>query len=63
MIVDAPEARPATAGDDMHDATLDVLLAEVPLAQAVRIAVALTGAPKKRLYERALQLKRKSDED
>jgi 16S rRNA (cytidine1402-2'-O)-methyltransferase len=41
---------------DAHDDTLRVLLAEVPLAQAVRLAVALTGAPRNRLYKRALQL-------
>ena len=58
LIVGAPpviaEARDATEAE--HDRTLSVLLAELPLAQAVRIATALTGASRKRLYARALAL-------
>jgi 16S rRNA (cytidine1402-2'-O)-methyltransferase len=55
VIVDAPVAAPRTDQvDAAHDRTLAVLLSELPLAQAVRIAVALTGAPRKRLYARAL---------
>jgi 16S rRNA (cytidine1402-2'-O)-methyltransferase len=52
-------ADPATqAGDnaDAHDRMLSALLAELPVAQAVRLAVKLTGAPRNRLYERALRL-------
>ena len=63
LIVDAPEAARAATATDAHDAALAALLAELPLAQAVRLAVALTGAPKKRLYERALRLKRESNEE
>jgi 16S rRNA (cytidine1402-2'-O)-methyltransferase len=58
LIVDAPQRREAGADDNAHDATLALLLGELPLARAVRLAAALTGAPRKRLYERALLLKR-----
>jgi len=57
LIVDAPEAvSQAVDADTAHDGILAVLLSELPLAHAVRIAVALTGAPRKRLYVRALAL-------
>jgi 16S rRNA (cytidine1402-2'-O)-methyltransferase len=56
LIVSARAAAEAEAAD-AHDATLSLLLAELPLARAVRVAVALTRAPKNRLYERALTLK------
>lgn len=57
LIVDAPQ--PVTAAPaDAHDATLALLLAELPLARAVKVAAALTGAPRNRLYQRALALKR-----
>jgi 16S rRNA (cytidine1402-2'-O)-methyltransferase len=56
LVVGAPAAAGAEA-DDAHDATLKLLLAELPLARAVKLAVALTRAPKNRLYERALALK------
>jgi 16S rRNA (cytidine1402-2'-O)-methyltransferase len=43
-----------------HDALLSALLAELPLAQSVRIAVAATAVAKNRIYERALALKKAS---
>lgn len=61
LIVDTPEAVLETAAD-AHDPMLSVLLAELPLAQAVRVAASLTGVPRKRLYERALRLKRQTDD-
>ena len=48
----APDAESAS-----HDATLQLLLAELPLKQAVALAAQLTGAPRNALYERALALK------
>jgi len=55
LIVDAPPA--ALAAADEYDGVLALLLAELPLARAVKLASALTRAPKNRLYERALVLK------
>jgi 16S rRNA (cytidine1402-2'-O)-methyltransferase len=56
LVVAASASAEAQHQPDAHDDTLRALLAELPLAQAVRLAVALTGAPRNRLYERALQL-------
>ena len=57
LIVGAPEAAAAAAAD-AHDAMLRLLLSELPLARAVKLAAALTGAPRNGLYERALVLKK-----
>jgi 16S rRNA (cytidine1402-2'-O)-methyltransferase len=58
IVEPAPQSPPAAI--DSHDALLAALLAELPLAQAVRVAVAATRLPKNRLYERALALKQSS---
>jgi 16S rRNA (cytidine1402-2'-O)-methyltransferase len=58
VLIVEPASQPPPAEIDSHDTLLSALLAELPLAQSVRIAVAATGLPKNRLYERALALKK-----
>ena len=56
VLIVAPPASgaPAPGSEAEWDHTLDVLLAELPLAQAVRLATRLTAAPRKAIYARAL---------
>jgi len=65
LIVDAPavtSAGRASAAETVTvDSTLAALLSELPLAQAVRLAVSITGAPRNTLYRRALALRPDSD--
>ncbi len=61
LIVDAPVATLPSGPEAQHDPVLSVLLSELPLAQAVRLAVRLTGAPRKQLYARALALRKEAD--
>ena len=56
LVVHAQAAAEAS-GPTQADTTLRVLLAELPLKQAVSITASLTGAPRNALYERALALK------
>jgi len=51
---------PPAAGDDAADGErmLVALLRELPVSAAVRLAAEITGAPRKRLYEKALTLKK-----
>ena len=50
-------APPAETGATEHDAMLKILLEEVSASTAVKLAAALTGASRKVLYARALELK------
>lgn len=53
--------RPVAAGPGLDsDLVLRTLLAELPLKQAVALAVKLTGQPRNALYERALALKQEN---
>jgi 16S rRNA (cytidine1402-2'-O)-methyltransferase len=56
LVQGAIESETGDAGED-GDRVLKVLLEELPLKEAVKIAVRLTGAHKNALYDRALALK------
>lgn len=58
LVGGAPEAQPGADAD--VDGMLNILLAELPLKQAVAIAVKLTGGSRNAIYERALALKGES---
>jgi 16S rRNA (cytidine1402-2'-O)-methyltransferase len=58
LIIAAPDDDGAEDQAGEHDALLKPLLAELPLAQAVRIAIAQSGAARNRLYQRALALQK-----
>ena len=56
----------ADTTDDAIDATtlrtLDLLLAELPVKTAVKLCAEISGAPRNRLYEAGLKLRRSGDE-
>lgn len=51
-----PVAAQATVGDELR--ILSLLLTELPLKSAVKLAAEITGQPRNALYERALELKK-----
>ncbi len=57
LVLHAQAAAATTALDTAAERTLTLLLAELPLKQAVLLACAITGAPRNALYERALALR------
>jgi len=57
VVIVGARGQPASADAAAeHGRLLSLLLAELPLAQAVRLAASLTGAPRKALYAQALAL-------
>jgi 16S rRNA (cytidine1402-2'-O)-methyltransferase len=58
LIVSAPPASDAIDANVLR--TLQLLLDELPLKQAVKLAAEISGAPKNALYEQALELKEKA---
>lgn len=61
LVVDAAVAKLTAAYE--HDRTLQPLLQELPLKQAVALAAQITGAGRNQLYERALEIKREQAMD
>ncbi|WP_137720136.1 16S rRNA (cytidine(1402)-2'-O)-methyltransferase [Methylobacillus flagellatus] len=57
LLVEPPAPREAEAVDENARRVLNLLLAELPLKQAVKLATDITGAKKNALYELALTLK------
>jgi 16S rRNA (cytidine1402-2'-O)-methyltransferase len=60
FVLHAVAAEEAAALDAAAERTLTLLLAELPLKQAVSLASAISGAPRNALYERALALRGES---
>jgi 16S rRNA (cytidine1402-2'-O)-methyltransferase len=60
VVEGAPEAQDA---DDAHDALLTMLLDELSVKSAARIAATLTGASRSGLYERALKLAKRDESE
>jgi 16S rRNA (cytidine1402-2'-O)-methyltransferase len=57
LVLHAMAAEEAAVLDSTAERTLTLLLAELPLKQAVSLASAISGAPRNALYERALALR------
>ncbi len=58
LVVEGAAQGEAQADPAAHDALLGLLLEEIPVSGAARIAAALTGASRQTLYARALELKK-----
>jgi 16S rRNA (cytidine1402-2'-O)-methyltransferase len=59
LIVEGAAAAPAEAAAQ-GQRTLEILLSDLPLKQAVHLTAAITGTKKNVLYRRALELKKDS---
>ncbi|MBV8619926.1 MAG: 16S rRNA (cytidine(1402)-2'-O)-methyltransferase [Curvibacter sp.] len=61
VLIHPPESRPEDDGEGRR--VLQLLLAELPVKSASRLAAEITGQPKNALYQLALQLKRDQEAD
>jgi 16S rRNA (cytidine1402-2'-O)-methyltransferase len=62
LVIHSAAASPEQEREDSSaDRVLQTLMAELPLKQAVALAVELTGAPRNTLYQRALELRKASE--
>jgi 16S rRNA (cytidine1402-2'-O)-methyltransferase len=59
VLIVTPPPVPEDAGAAARNQTLEILVAEMPLKQAVQLALRLTGGNRNELYEHALALKAK----
>jgi 16S rRNA (cytidine1402-2'-O)-methyltransferase len=59
LIVQGSTAAAADATEELGERALQVLLDELPVAQAARLASRISGARKNELYQRALEIKQK----
>ena len=57
VLLHASAKKTEDTDDKIHDQTLLILMQHLPVSAAVAVATQLTGAPKKALYKRALELK------
>jgi 16S rRNA (cytidine1402-2'-O)-methyltransferase len=60
VLVVHPQVVATDTGDDLR--VLQLLIEELPLKTAVRLAVEITGSPRNRLYDAALALRRQRDD-
>jgi 16S rRNA (cytidine1402-2'-O)-methyltransferase len=58
LVVNSPPARDPAALDPASERVLTILLAELPLKQAAKLAAEITGQPRNALYAQALVLKK-----
>jgi 16S rRNA (cytidine1402-2'-O)-methyltransferase len=57
LVLHSPALVAPNADAAQHDRLLNILMADLPLKQAVALAAQISGAPRNMLYERALVLK------